>query len=146
MTARDNGRFHEFIFIVGTLVGMLAFALGLAFLVLALTVGVREGTYLTGSQDLALGIGGAIVGALGLVLRAASERVPDRYHGAARVGGALLFLVGLMGTLFALSAEVTVSAPFLASPREKAILFVTAFVFVIAGLAITRAAGRAVGW
>lgn len=123
--------------VVGALVGMLVFALGVAFRILALSVGVREGAYLTGTQDLALA---------GLALRAGRARVAEKYHEAARLGGNAGFVLGLMATLFAASAETTVSAPFLASPRDKAILFVTAFAFLIAGLIIMRAAGRAVGW
>lgn len=139
-------RYRELTFAVGGFVGMLAFALGIAFLIIALSVGVREGTYLTGSQDLALGIGGVLLALAGLAVRLGRERVAEQYRRPARLGGAAAFVLGLMAALFAVSAETTTSAPFLASPREKAILFVTAFAFIIGGLIVMRAAGRAVGW
>lgn len=146
MSVQRSRSLREPAFLVGALLGVLALGLGLAFLILGLTVGMREGGYLTPAQDLALGIGGLLALVAGVAVRMLRDRLPERYRAAARIGGTLLAAVGLMGALFAGSAETTVSAPFLVSPWDKAILFVAAYVLLIGGLLLLRGAGRMVGW
>lgn len=146
MSVDARGTLDEPAFVVGSLLGVLAFALGLAVLVLALSVGMRRGTYLTETQDLAIGVLGlvAIVGAFGL--RMAAGRFTDRTKGLVRRAGTAVGSIGLMLVLFAVSAETTVSAPFLISPMDKAILFAVAYVLLVGGYFLLRGAGRMVGW
>ena len=146
MSIRRFERFSEAAFVAGALVGMLAFALGVAFLILALTVGMRAGQYLPAPLDLAIGVLATLVLATGLGLRFGRGRLPERFRPAGRYGGTVLAVLGFMGVLFAVSAETTVSAPFLRTVGDKAVLFVVAFALIIGGLTMLRSAGRLVGW
>lgn len=146
MNIQVSGRFSEAAFVTGAIVGMLAFGIGLAFLILALSVGMRQGEYLTDTQDLAVGVGGILFISIGIALHFVRRRVPERFRRATRYVGTILAVLGLMGALFAVSAETTVSAPFLVSPRDKLVLFLTAFALLIGGLLLLRGAGKMVGW
>lgn len=146
MSVERSDQLQELTFVLGTLIGMLAFAIGLAFLILALSVGVREGTYITPRQEIVLMTAGVLALTIGIVLRFGRDRLTPRYRGAARLGGGLLVVFGVMALLFAMSAETTVSAPFLSRPFDKAVLFITSFVLLLGGLALMRMAGRIIGW
>lgn len=146
MSLVNFGRYDEVAFAVGTILGITTFALGLAFLVMALSVGVREGAYLTDTQDLLLRVGGLVLFGIGIALRFLYDRLSERYWTAARYGGVLAALLGTMALLYSVSAETTVSAPYLATPVDKAMLFVISFVFIILGLLLMRGSGKVVGW
>lgn len=146
MSIVDFGRYDEAAFAIGTVIGITTFALGLAFLVLALSVGVREGSYLTETQDLLLKVGGLLLFGIGIALRLFYERLSRRYWTVVRYGGGLTALLGAMAALYSISAETTVSAPYLATPVDKAVLFIISFVFIILGLLLIRGSGRVVGW
>lgn len=140
------GRFDEIGFIAGALIGVLMFAIGLAFLVLALSVGMRRGTYPLDGLGLVLGVGGILLVAVGLALRLGYRRVPKRFQTVARVSGMGVLVLGLMAALFSASAKTTASAPFLITVWDKVVLLVTAFALILAGLFLLRSAGRMVGW
>jgi hypothetical protein len=133
-------------FSVSLFSGMLVFSVGISLLVMALTIGLRreQGGYLPPGAADALLWGGLVVVLVGSVVRLFRSRT-DRPETTRRVSTGIV-VVGAVGALVGLARETTVSAPFVASPVEKAVLFVASFVALTVGWLLIRAAARLVGW
>ena len=147
MSTRSEDAGRDVAFAVGTLVGMAVLAIGLATLILAVSVGLRrdEG-YLTPDVRLALlAVGGLLVLA-GVAVRLVRAAPPAGARDPIRTAGFVTSLVGLGVLLFGVSAETTVSAPFLATPSQKFVLFGIAYGLLVVGYLIVRSAARTVGW
>lgn len=140
-------RHEELTFGLGSFVGMAVFATGFATYVLALSIGVRNEEYLGPTLKWAILAAGLVVAAVGLVLYARGGR---QQHGSAdghkRTIGVGFALVGTYVASFAVSAQTTLSAPFLTTPRQKVLLFVFSFVTLSIGLVLLKRAASIIGW
>jgi len=138
---------REIAFGIGAFVGMVTFAIGVATLVLAMSVGLRRGQdYLpTGARTAILAVGAALLLG-GVLLRLYRGRLSAGNEDRLATGGLVAALLGVALFLFGAAAETTVSAPFLTSPREKVLLFLIAYVLIAAGLLVLRRAAKIVGW
>jgi len=120
-SGHEYGR--EIAFAVGALIGMAVFAFGTATIVLAMSVGFRRG--------------------ISLLTPTVRTVLLDR---PANVAGWIGILLGSGMLLLRYSADQTASAPYMAAPGEKLVLFVAGYAMIIVGLFILRAAARIVGW
>lgn len=142
-----NGYGREIAFATGAFLGTLTFAVGMATLILAMSVGLRRGEeYLDPTTKMTLLGLGAVMVVTGVLFRLYRGTVTTRFESEAATGGTIAALIGAALVLFASSAEVTVSAPFLSSPKEKVLLFAIAYVLVAIGLVLLRFAAKMVGW
>lgn len=147
-TKGHSNRMDDLLFVAGALTGMLVLSVGIVFLILGLSVGVREIEFFdTGlSRTLAI-LGGLLLCAAGIGLRAVRDRVEaESTRRALRHGGSATVLVGLVAFMLGFSAEQTTSAPFLTSMNQKVILILASLAFIAAGSLIVRLAGRRIGW
>lgn len=144
MSSSDLRR--EIGFGVGTFTAMTILSLGFAFLVLSLSVGLRrgQGEYLPPGTAPLLLWGGLVVVVLGLVLRLYSSTF-DSPETVRRVG-TIVALLGGVSSLVGAARQTTVSAPFLVSPVQKALLFLIAFGTIAVGWLLLRASARLVGY
>lgn len=144
MISKDNRR--EIGFGLGTFTAMTLLSLGFAFLILALAVGVRrrQGNYLPPGTTPLLLWGGLAVIVVGLVIRLYSSKF-SRPETVQRVGTVVAVLAGV-ATLVGMARQTTVSAPFVTSPLQKAILFAIAFGTIAVGWLLLRASARLVGY
>lgn len=145
LRANEFGR--EIAFGLGAFVGMLLFALGIATLILALSVGFRRGQmYLTPTTAIVLLVGGLVLLVGGIIARLYRHRLTQAHEDRVKTGSVVAILVGIAMLLYRFSPQATVSAPFLASPREKLLLFLIAYALIAIGLIILRGAAKIVGW
>lgn len=145
---RNSGRTSEATFVVGVLVGTLVLVFGFVFLVLGLSVGVREAGVLhsDGSRGAAM-LGGAVLVAGGIAGRLFRDRAAEGLRRTLlRHGGSLVAIAGTTVFLVGASAEQTDSAPFLGTMQQKLVLVVVALAFIIAGSLVIRLSGRRIGW
>ncbi len=144
MSSKDFRR--ELGFGVGTFVAMTLLSLGVALLILFLSVGLRRptGGYFPAGVPQVLLWGGLAVLVVGLVVRLYRSTF-DSPETVRRVGTGLA-VVGGVATLVGAARETTVGAPFLTSPLQKAILFGIAFGTMAVGWVLLKASVRLVGY
>ncbi|PSQ15241.1 hypothetical protein BRD00_14765 [Halobacteriales archaeon QS_8_69_26] len=145
MNTEEYGR--EIGFGVGTFVGVLLFALGVSFVILFLSVGLREGsgTYLTQGQRDVLIYGGIALATVGFLVRLYRSKL-TLSNAVGKYAGTGAFFVGTLLLSTGFSRGPYVSAPFLTTPGQKFVLLAIAVVFLVVGLLVTRASARLVGW
>lgn len=138
---------REIGFGLGTLLGIVVFALGISMLILFLSVGLRveEGTYLGGGLRQLLLYGGLAVTVGGMLARLYRSRLPvgDR---ASRYLGTGVFCAGALAVVVALARQTTRSAPFLTNATDKFVLLGITVGFLVAGVALVRGSAKFVGW
>jgi hypothetical protein len=147
-TTRSTSQTSEATFVLGVLGGTLVLVMGFVFLVLGLSVGVRETGLLTsGGSRAAAMLGGAVLLVGGIAGRLFRDRVADGLpRRLLRHGGSLVAVAGTTAFLLGASAEQTDSAPFLGTMQQKLVLVVVALALIIAGSLIIRLSGRRIGW
>lgn len=144
MISKDRRR--EIGFTIGTFSAMTILSLGFAFLVLSLSVGLRRrtGEYLPPGTQSVLLWGGLAALVLGLVIRLYRSKF-DSPETVRRVG-TVVAVLGAVAALVGMARQTTVSAPFVTTPVQKALLFAIAFVTIAVGWVLLRASARLVGY